>query len=184
VRGHILVPVIAGLGALGLAIGLIQSPAIPSGPAWAVAMTLLGGIILLVIKEIGKIRSHNLGERLGTRSSDDVRLDREQIRGEINLLAMTARTLETVKVLEDTLKTVHTILERMTATLETAEETRQITAGVLDTIVRNQMTIDERLRHMPTTAEMLKEGERNRHALRGDAGVLTMGGTLPPATTS
>lgn len=78
------------------------------------------------------------------------------------------------------MSTMQNLLERVTVTMEAAQETQKINTGILETMIRQSMTIEERIQHMPTTAEFLKEGERNRHALRNDAHVLTLGGQLPP----
>lgn len=164
-RGQAPAIVLASLAALGVAIGVLQSPAIPSGPAWAVAMTLLGGIILLVIKEVAKIKRPD-GDRIGTRRDDDVKLDREQIKGELTLLSLVNETHELVSDLVAQGSDMKEILRRMTDVLDRSQAQAEINAGALETLIRQLVKNGERMEHLPTLAEMQDGFKENRHDAR------------------
>lgn len=173
---------------LGAARYLPQTPAIPVGPAWAVAITiLLTGLALLGNVVVKIIRAARPGERSGNRHSDDRPLDRMQLKDDIITSGL---VLQTHGMLERWIQTgaqMKDLLQKMTDSLAAGQRHMELHTGLLDIAIKNQgamevamAKIGERLEHLPTTADMLAEGERNRHALRGEASVLTMGGQLPP----
>lgn len=168
-RGQAPVLVVASLAAGGLAFSVLQAKAIPEGPAWAVAIFLiLGGLVALghvVVKLVKAARGGN-GDRIGTRRDDDVKLDREQIKGELTLLSLVNETHELVSDLVAQGSDMKEILRRMTDVLDRSQAQAEINAGALETLIRQLVKNGERMEHLPTLAEMQDGFKENRHDAR------------------
>src|SRR6266850_1254424 len=167
---------------------LPQTPAIPSGPAWAVAITIfITGLAILGNVVVKIIRAAKPNGRLGSRGSDDHPVDRTQLKEDIITSGL---VLQTHSMLERWVQTggqMKDLLQKMTDSLTAAQRHSELHTGLLDICIKNQGALEvafakigERLEHMPTTAEMLEDGRRNRHALRNDATALAAGEKLPP----
>lgn len=166
----------------------LQSPAIPAGPAWAVALALIfAGLALLLKGAVPVIRAiRRTPDVMGSRSSDDRTLDRSQLKEEIITSGLVLQTHSMLERWVETGAEMKELLQKMTDSLVAAQRHAELHTGLLDMAIKNQgameiamAKIGERMQHMPTTIDLHEGFKENRHDARNMLSRLGLKEDLP-----
>lgn len=162
---------------------MILQSAIPEGPAWAVAIFLVGGIIVAIghvavkLVKTSRGNGNGNGHRAGTRRTDDTKLSRAEIEREVD---MTRTIADTYDMLDGLVKSqqvevvaraehrnnIEKMFERMSVTTEATQRSNELNSGILSIMVQHIEEIRVRTQHLATSAELKAEGTSIRHDWR------------------
>lgn len=153
---------------------LAARPLIPEGPMWGLVSIAALGVLKSVVLEALKKRN---GHRLGTRNTDDIKLDRAQIEREFELSVTVldihdmlgrltkleeaqAANFEAHRLAQE--KT----LDRLLIILEAVQRTNEMHSNFLNLLSANSEHIKEHVNQLATSAELAKEAKEIRHDWR------------------
>lgn len=151
------------------ALKLLQ--AIPSGPDFAVTIVLIGGLLTLVLHGVSKLirtvreNRRDEHERIGTRKSDDIKVDRAKIEEELNVARMLDENYENILQLVKDNVTFSQVLTRLTENLEAMKRSNELNTGLLDVAVKKTEILAVQVQSLMTAAAAKDEFKELRHGV-------------------